>query len=90
VYPTCVTASASGNQFYVGDSIGDIRIFSLEEGNIFLQNKVTHEDLSMDLVLSIQIVEKHLIIQSSDNMIRRFQLSGSKLSLDKSYPGAQF
>jgi len=55
-----------------------------------LQNKVTHDDLSNDLVLSIQIVERHLIVQSNDNMIRRFQLSGSRLALDKNYPGAQF
>lgn len=57
---------------------------------MFMQNNVTHDDLSMDIVLSIQIVERHLIVQSSDNMIRRFQLSGSKLILDKTYPGAQF
>ena len=55
-----------------------------------LQNLVTHSQLSRDSVLSIQIVERHLFVQSSDNMIRRFQLSGNKLHQDKKYAGGQY
>ena len=44
-----------------------------------------------DMVLNIQILNKnHLIIQASDNLIRHFDLIGSKLRLSQSYTGGVF
>lgn len=74
----------------MGDSNGEIRILNFEGGTLLIENILSNSELKNDTILSIQTVERHLFIQSSDNMIRRFQLSGNKLLEDKNYAGGQY
>jgi WD40 repeat protein len=81
---------SKSDQVFIGESNGYIRIFNFDNGNLSFQNLVTHPDLDRDAILSIQIVDRHMFVQCSDNIIRRFQLSGNKLHEDKKYAGGQF
>ena len=55
VYPTCVSINKS-NQVYVGDSFGDIHIFTFENFRLLPSNRITSSDLYKDTILSIQLV----------------------------------
>jgi WD40 repeat protein len=90
VYPTA-SAVAEGSYFIVGDSIGEIRVFDFSREKLTLRCLLAPEELKGDAVLSLHILNKsHLMIQAKDNLIRHFELIGSKIRLHQTYAGAVF
>lgn len=90
VYPTASTAAES--YFIVGDSLGLIRIYDFNKERLLTQRCVIeNEELLNDAIFCLNVLNKnHLIVQVSDNVIRHYELLGSKLRLNNEYTGAVF